>query len=132
MHFQPNNDAGSRAQGLKLTPFIGDGDQRICFNCIFSNKSLKLTPFIGDGDYIYLQIDLLVYSLLFKTNPVYRGRRLVYPEILMEFSNNCLKLTPFIGDGDNFLFMFLYLYLSFCLKLTPFIGDGNKKVANYV
>ena len=28
VHFQPNNDAGSRAQGLKLTPLIGDGNVR--------------------------------------------------------------------------------------------------------
>ena len=51
MHFQPNNDAGSRAQGLKLTPFIGDGNmkQDDDWEVMFS-PSLKLTPFIGDGN----------------------------------------------------------------------------------
>ena len=75
MHFQPNNDAGSRAQGLKLTPFIGDGnsaDLNVWLTTLTS--SLKLTPFIGDGN------SKIVSSL--------------YIESLR------LKLTPFIGDGN--------------------------------
>ena len=75
MHFQPNNDAGSRAQGLKLTPFIGDGNLYEELNIMFETYSLKLTPFIGDGN---LKI--------------------------MDFHTNSylsLKLTPFIGDGNS-------------------------------
>ena len=49
--FSANNDAGSRAQGLKLTPLIGDG-----------NYSLGIAD---------------VSNILpkFKTNPAYRGRK---------------------------------------------------------
>ena len=51
MHFQPNNDAGSRAQGLKLTPFIGDGNlEEANGNRHKAELCLKLTPFIGDGN----------------------------------------------------------------------------------
>ena len=51
MHFQPNNDAGSRAQGLKLTPFIGDGNVMTTPRNTQTYVSLKLTPFIGDGNW---------------------------------------------------------------------------------
>ena len=51
MHFQPNNDAGSKAQGLKLTPFIGDGDSVSNTDIPTFPSCLKLTPFIGDGDF---------------------------------------------------------------------------------
>ena len=51
MHFQPNNDAGSRAQGLKLTPLLGDGNEN---NSLVISEgvaiSLKLTPLLGDGN----------------------------------------------------------------------------------
>ena len=49
MHFQPNNDAGSRAQGLKLTPLIGDGNKKIPLDTSIL-ICLKLTPLIGDGN----------------------------------------------------------------------------------
>ena len=51
MHFQPNNDAGSRAQGLKLTPLLGDGnlnEYSLTLNSI--EVGLKLTPLLGDGN----------------------------------------------------------------------------------
>ena len=38
----------------------------------------------------------------FKTNPVYRGRKLG-KFTHQPFSNVSLKLTPFIGDGNMFI-----------------------------
>ena len=51
MHFQPNNDVGSRAQGLKLTPLLGDGNE-VGEEYMDTDGSLKLTPLLGDGNNI--------------------------------------------------------------------------------
>ena len=67
---------------------------------------------------------------MFKTNPVYRGRKLDIANKNKEAQQACLKLTPFIGDG-NIGSMFNFEYFIISLKLTPFIGDGNLFFASY-
>ena len=60
---------------------------------------------------------------MFKTNPVYRGRKLNLTLPIDLSKLDSLKLTPFIGDGNRFFI--LSRRRGFSLKLTPFIGDGN-------
>ena len=62
--------------------------------------SLKLTPFIGDGNFVNVNFDIIC-CCQFKTNPVYRGRKLFSGIELLIDHVPCLKLTPFIGDGNS-------------------------------
>ena len=67
----------SNCSRLKLTPFIGDGNSvNHAIVPSASAVSLKLTPFIGDGNKEYKASFIAIYFLSFKTNPVYRGRKL--------------------------------------------------------
>ena len=92
-------------------------------------KGLKLTPFIGDGNYISaLQEDLVVQ--MFKTNPVYRGRKLEKVQRLTvdiaEFKTN----PVYRGRKLDYRPCSRILTINPSLKLTPFIGDGNILVSH--
>ena len=99
MHFQPNNDAGSRVQGLKLTPFIGDGNVSLMADSSSIFIKFKTNP-VYRGRKLILSSDILLFSM-FKTNPVYRGRKQA-DSILKYMESANLKLTPFIGDGNYY------------------------------
>ena len=61
---------------LKLTPFIGDGNDNKKSCMISGIFCLKLTPFIGDGNSM-VSLSINDPYKTFKTNPVYRGRKLL-------------------------------------------------------